>query len=201
MAYLIGDRKVYVHVTKESWGKDTDATEHSVEKGNPLVDHIKPGSPTLSLTGVITGTNYKAIRTILNKWQDSGRTLRYIGDGIYTSCYIASLSTDKTKDIANGLSFSMDLKKFRIAKSSYTKKKAKSKKNATTSAGTQSVEKNSTTTTQSYTVKAGDTIYALLNGPYASCSKTAQEIMDANPGAFSKKGDFRTLQIGARLKF
>lgn len=201
MAYLIGDRKIYIHVTSEEKSKDTDATQHSVEKGNPLTDHIKPGSPTVSLSGEIAGANYKAIRAIIEKWQNTGKTLRYVGTDIFTNCHIKSFATTKTKDIARGYTFTMELEKIRIAKSSYTKKKAKSKKNKTTKAGTQSVQKNRTSSTQYHTVKAGDTVYALLNGPYASSGKTAQEIMDANPGAFSKKGDFRTLQIGARLKF
>lgn len=69
----------------------------------------------------------------------------------------------------------------------------------TVSLGMQSVEVNDNGA-RYHTVKPGDTIYSLVNGPYRSEGKSCEDIMAANPEAFSKRGDFRTLKVGARLK-
>lgn len=50
-----------------------------------------------------------------------------------------------------------------------------------------------------YTVKKGDTVYNLVNKNYKNLGKTAQWVIDNNPSAFSRKGDAKTLQIGAKL--
>ena len=63
----------------------------------------------------------------------------------------------------------------------------------------QSVEVNNQQD-QYHAVKAGDTVWSLVNGPYKKYGKSCEEIMAMNPDAFSKPGDFSTLKVGARLK-
>ena len=69
---------------------------------------------------------------------------------------------------------------------------------ATTNGGVQQTQKGSGTKIY-HVVKKGDTIWALVNTTYKEYSLTCQKVMDNNPSAFSKKGDARTLQIGAKL--
>lgn len=66
----------------------------------------------------------------------------------------------------------------------------------TTNAGTQQVRSGSTAAVY-HTVKKGDTVYALVN-KYKT-GKTVSWVINNNPGAFSRKGDARTLQIGKKL--
>lgn len=50
-----------------------------------------------------------------------------------------------------------------------------------------------------HTVKKGETVYNLVNKNYKSLGKSVQWVINSNPKAFSRKGDARTLQIGAKL--
>lgn len=68
----------------------------------------------------------------------------------------------------------------------------------TTNAGTQQVSSGSGTAVY-HTVKKGDTVYTLATKTYKSLGKSVQWVIDNNPSAFSRKGDARTLQIGAKL--
>ena len=68
----------------------------------------------------------------------------------------------------------------------------------TTNAGTQQVSSGSGTAVY-HTVKKGDTVYNLATKTYKSLGKSVQWVIDNNPSAFSRKGDARTLQIGAKL--
>ena len=70
--------------------------------------------------------------------------------------------------------------------------------NATTKSGTQQVQNGSGTAVY-HTVKKGDTVWALVNKNYKELGKSVQWVIDNNPSAFSRKGDPKTLQIGAKL--
>lgn len=50
-----------------------------------------------------------------------------------------------------------------------------------------------------HTVKKGDTVYNLVNKNYKSLGKTVDWVIKNNPNAFSKKGDPKTLKVGAKL--
>lgn len=69
---------------------------------------------------------------------------------------------------------------------------------AKSNAGTQQVS-NGTGNAVYHTVKKGETVYNLVNKNYKSLGKSVQWVIDNNPKAFSRKGDARTLQIGAKL--
>lgn len=69
---------------------------------------------------------------------------------------------------------------------------------ATTNGGVQQTQKGSGTKVY-HTVKKGDTIWDLVNTTYKEYSLTCKEVINNNPSAFSRKGDARTLQIGAKL--
>lgn len=51
-----------------------------------------------------------------------------------------------------------------------------------------------------HTVKRGDTIFSLVNGPYKTSGVTVAQVIKDNPNCFSKPGDARTLMVGARLQ-
>lgn len=65
-----------------------------------------------------------------------------------------------------------------------------------TNGGTQKVSEGKGSAVY-HTVKKGDTVYALVN-KYKT-GESCQWVIDKNPSAFSRKGDPKTLQIGARL--
>lgn len=201
MAYLTGSRRVYLFVTEEENPTSIQISEHSVEEGQPLVDHTRPDAETLSLTGIISGRKAKSIISTIRSWQKSGQTVRYSGRSSLTRSLIREFSYSNSKDIKNGCSFTMTLVKPRIARPAFippdTTQPAETK--ATSDAGMQSVEVNNANDSF-HSVKAGDSIWSLVNGPYKKYGKSCEEIMALNPDAFSKPGDFSTLKVGARLK-
>lgn len=82
--------------------------------------------------------------------------------------------------------------KANIESAASTSTKAKS------NAGTQQTTKG-TKKPVYHTVKKGETVYNLVNKNYKSLGKSVSWVINNNPKAFSKKGDARTLKIGAKL--
>lgn len=201
MAYLTGSRRVYLFVSEEENQTSIQASEHSVEQGESLTDHVRPDAETISVSGVISGRNHKSIVSLIKGWEKSGKAVRYSGRTKLTQCLISDFSPSYSKDIENGCGFSMTLRKVRVAKPAYvapeTTQATETKPLA--DAGMQSVEVNNQQD-QYHAVKAGDTVWSLVNGPYKKYGKSCEEIMAMNPDAFSRPGDFSTLKVGARLK-
>lgn len=69
---------------------------------------------------------------------------------------------------------------------------------AKSSSGTQQVSKGSNKAVY-HQVKKGECVYNLVNINYKELGKTCQWVIDNNPSAFSRKGDPKTLKIGAKL--
>lgn len=67
-----------------------------------------------------------------------------------------------------------------------------------TNAGTQQVKSGSGSAVY-HTVKSGDNVWTLVNKTYKSLGTTSSWVINNNPSAFSKKGDARTLKVGAKL--
>ena len=201
MAYLTGTRKVYLFVSEEDNQTSISASEHSVEQGMDLTDHVRPDAESISLRGVISGSNYKSIVSLIKKWEKAGRTVSYSGRTKLSQCLIDDFAPSYSKDIQDGCSFTMVLRKIRIARPAYVPVVAATPPEAkpVADAGMQSVEANNPED-QYHIVKTGDTIWALTNGPYKKYGKSCDEIMAMNPDAFSRPGDFTTLKVGARLK-
>ena len=68
----------------------------------------------------------------------------------------------------------------------------------TTSSGTQQVSKGSQKAVY-HKVKKGECVYNLVTKNYKDLGKTCKWVIDNNPSAFSKKGDAKTLKVGAKL--
>ena len=201
MAYLTGTERVYLFVEAEEHPSSVQASEHSVEEGEDLTDHVRPNAEELSISGVISGANHKNIVSLIRGWQRNGEPVRYSGRAKLSRCLIQDFSVSYSAAIKNGLRFTLGLKKVRVAKPAYVPPAAAqpAETKATADAGTQSVEQNNPEDSF-HSVKAGDTIWSLVNGPYKKYGKSCEEIMALNPDAFSRPGDFRTLKVGARLK-
>src|SRR5258706_15116654 len=50
-------------VVREVHGKTATATEHNVEKGSNISDHVRPGADTLSVEACVSNTPLKLPRT------------------------------------------------------------------------------------------------------------------------------------------
>ena len=72
------------------------------------------------------------------------------------------------------------------------------KTKASEKAGTQQVSKG-TGNAVYHTVKKGDNVWTLVNKNYKELGSTVKWVIDNNPTAFTRKGDAKTLKIGAKL--
>ena len=161
---------------------------------------MKRKAKVLSLKGEIVGKSAESVKSKLVQMQSAGVICKFAGRNSLANCMITSFSTSHSSDIWGGCSFSMTLKEVRTATTSYVKTGSKNKDTKKT--GTQQVAKKSTTENVYHTVKKGDTIWALVaapKAPYKKYGMTCDEVMKLNPSAFSKKGDFRTLQIKKKI--
>lgn len=191
MAKLNG-MKIFVESEDVDYG--VEVTEHVTETGVPLSDHVKRNAITLSISGEIVGKDASSIILNIKRLQRKGATCKYTGRVSLSKCVITSFSTSYSSGIWGGCEFSMTLKEIRTAKTSYGTTKSKS---------TQQTTKKSKAEFVYHTVKKGDCVWNLVAAPKAPYRKygwSCEKVMKQNPDAFSRKGDFRTLKIGYKLK-
>ena len=199
---------LYIFVSDEQKSYSVNVTEHPVEKGIDVTDHVKNNGVTLNLTGEIVGKNADSVLSKIRKMQTSGTLCNYSGRTILSNCLIVEFSTSHPNTIWGGCEFSMTLKEIRTASTSYkTGKKTKTTKKT----GTQQKTPKSKVVDVYHTVKKGDTVWALVassKAPYKNLNRPAINgttysacdwVMAKNPNAFSRKNDFGTLQIGKKL--
>lgn len=190
----------------ESVSYETESSTHPVEKGVNIVDHVQRQPISLSISGVITDTSNKKSAEIVDnikKLQNSGSLIKYVGRISIGNMQIQSFTTDYSNKTWGGCEFSIELKEVRIAKTAYDAAKSKALAKKQTSAQQVSQGNNSKVY---HTVKRGDTIWGLVTGSYKNLKPTYSNtmekcrwVMSQNESAFSRKGDFGTLQIGKKI--
>lgn len=194
MAKLNG---MYIFALSEDKSFGVDVTEHPVETGVDITDHVKRRAMTLSISGEIVGKNADSVVSKIKQMHHGGTLCSYSGRTTLSNCLITEFSTSHPNTIWGGCEFSMTLKEIRVASSSY---------NATTretsNTGTQQTQESSDEEYVYHTVKKGDCVWDLVaapNAPYKKYGLSCDEVMKLNQSAFSRAGDFRTLQIGEKI--
>ena len=192
---------LYIFVIDESKTFGVDATEHPVETGVDITDHVKRKAVEMSITGEIVGDDAASTMSRLKQMHQNGTLCKYVGRTTLSNCIITDFSTSHPHTIWGGCEFSMTLKEIRTASTSY-KKVTGNATSAPKKTGTQQVKKESKVEYVYHTVKKGDAVWALVaasNAPYKKYGFSCDDVMKLNPGAFSRKNDFRTLQIGKKI--
>lgn len=192
---------LYVFVEDESLSHDVESTSHPVEKGVNITDHVQRKPVEISIKGKIVDAGNMKASQILSKIKDlqkNGSLITYSGRNYQTNLQIQSFSTSHPYTTWGGCEFDMSLMEVRIAKPAYTEKKS-------TNGGTQQVDKGENKNVY-HTVKKGDCIwnlvtkqYKTLEPKYSNTMSKCKWVMSKNESAFSRKGDFRTLQIGKKI--
>lgn len=113
MAMLGG---VYLDVVySEKPERSVKTTDHPVESGQPLVDHVERQPYVLNLTGLITGSDAAARLKKIENLQDSGTPVTYVHRNGVSNVIIETFNTVHDSSTAGGFSFTMSLKKIRVA--------------------------------------------------------------------------------------
>ena len=195
---------IYVFTEDESVDYSGESTSHPVETGLPLTDHYKRNPIEISISGKIVDNKKEKAKDILNKLiklKNEGSLVKYVGRISLGNMQIQNISVTSTNKNWNGYDINISLKEVRIAKSAYDA--AKSAKLAAQAAQTSQGDNDKVY----HTVVKGNTIWGLcVSGPYKNLKPTYSKPMDKcnwvmsqNQDAFSRKGDFRTLQISKRI--
>lgn len=192
---------IYIHVTDESLSHNAESSSHPVEKGIDITDCVRRKPVELSIKGkIVDYENSKAadILSQLKKLQINGSLITYSGRNLLSNLQIQSFSTTHPYTNWGGCDYNMTLKEVRIAKPAYT---PESKNNG----GMQQVSRGENESIY-HTVKKGDCVwnlvssqYKTLEPKYSNISDKCKWIMEQNQDAFSRKGDFRTLQTGKKI--
>lgn len=200
---------IYIHVTDEKLQLDNEVSSHPVEDGIDITDTIKPKPPVLSISGKIV--DYGSVKSytalaMIKKLKEQGSLVTYSGRNLLGNMQITSLTTSHPNTNSGGADFDMELQECRIVTTAYVDPE----KNTVKDGGKQQVDKGENKAVY-YTVKKGDCVWNLVvaaaapfktllrpkidGKSYSACNW----VMKNNAKAFSRKGDFRTLQIGAKL--
>ena len=111
-----------VLVVDEAISRDTDITQHPVEKGLPLTDTVRANPKGLSISGKIANTEKYTTDDIIAKIEElrtSGSLINYVGVNSIGNFQIKSFNTTNNNSNWGGADFDMELVEVRIAKSAY----------------------------------------------------------------------------------
>lgn len=90
-------------------------TDHPVEKGQDISDHVKQDPSIIDLYGQMVGPDAAKKLSQLKKYQREGELLNYVGRNSYTNVVIQSIDRDHSVRNRFGYEFNMTLKHVRIA--------------------------------------------------------------------------------------
>lgn len=192
---LIND--YYVFIEEEDVKRGVSVSSHPVENGLDLTDNVKREPITISIKGEIVGKDAKKTLEKITALHHGGKYVKYVGQNILSKAIITSFDTSHPNTIYGGCAFTMDIKEIRVAKSPLvTKKKSNQKTNQKTKSGKKQTTKKSTknTKTKTYTVKRGDTLWAIAKKYYGSGAKYTK-IATAN-----KLKNPNLIKVGQKLK-
>lgn len=171
---------------------------------------VKNSAPTWEMSETFRAAT---VLSHLNRMKRNGELVSYVGRNYCSNLLITSFSTSHPKEVVGGATFDMTLTECRIAKNSYVE--PKQDESNVKDGGEQQVNKGDNSEVW-YTVQKGDTIWWLIwrkkNGTTAdyrnlkrdgadsnSWEQNRDWVINKNPNAFSRPGDDRTMQIGAKL--
>lgn len=200
---MLGD--MYIFVTDENIDSNVSVSEHPVETGINVTDHIRPQSATLSLNGEVVGADWESRLNRIKSWQRNGHVLSYIGRNIFHSAQIQSFSYQFTNKISGGFSFSMTLKEIRIASNMWEHGlgyRGSMKIKFNNGSGTWKVVNLAEKKNRFHTLMAGETLYYLAQ-QYRAKGVTVSSLKQLNraravfrPG---HRGNYEYLLPNARI--
>jgi LysM repeat protein len=166
----------YIFVQDEDVKRGVSISEHPVESGLDITDNVKRSPMEINISGEIVGKDAKQVLAKITDLHQSGEYVKYIGQNILSKALITAFDTSHPNTIYGGCAFSMTIREVRIAKKPKIVKKVSAKKQVTPKSGGSGGSKSSNKT---YTVKKGDTLWAIATKYYGSGGKYTK-IVDAN---------------------
>lgn len=102
-------------VQEETPERSAEVTEHPVEKGTDVADHVRPKPFQMNITGVVAGPDAPKRLSILSKYYNTGQILTYIGRNWINDLVIEEFASSHNVEVRDGFVFDITLKQVRIA--------------------------------------------------------------------------------------
>ena len=131
-------------ITSESLDESSNTTDHALEDGEQITDHVENSPIILSIEGIIIDPSEEKILK-LRKMRQSGALFTYNYQSRLEMVLITSFNSKRNKDIKDGYSFTMSLKQIRLVKAPNTIRvtvKVKKQVKAVTKVGKKKVKKS-----------------------------------------------------------
>ena len=107
--------EIDIHVVSESPSYSVQVSEHPVENGANIADHVKAQPVGFEISGMVVGDDATKKKRDITMFMNEGRTVKYSGRNSVSSCLITNFTTEHDSEIANGFRFSMSLRVFKFA--------------------------------------------------------------------------------------
>lgn len=177
----IGDILIDV-ITSEDLSETSKTTDHALEDGEQITDHVDNEPIILSITGIILDPNDEK-RLKLRKFRQEGKLLSYNYQSRLETVLITSFNSSRDASIKDGYTFSMTLKQVRLVKTADTIRvtvKVKKQVKEVSKIGKKKVKKtNSKTTKKKVTSKTKPKVPKKSNSTGKKTTVNWSQINDA----------------------
>lgn len=95
---------------------NNDVTDHPVEDGSSVSDHIARRPGEFPISGVVAGDSAPSILATLRRWRNERHLMRYVGRNILDNYVIRELRTEHDVSVRDGFRFRLMLKEVRVVK-------------------------------------------------------------------------------------
>lgn len=112
---MLGD--ILIDVAREERAQYRNVvTEHAVEDGQEIADHVRHQPRMLSLTCTIAGADWETRYERLKELANSAQLVSYVGAEVWENMVIEGFDPSRTVQVANGVRFELTLKQVRVAR-------------------------------------------------------------------------------------
>ena len=103
-------------VTEERPEFDTDVSDHPIEDGASVTDHVSLRPIAFPISGVVAGEGAGDKIGALRRWRNERHRLKYTGRNIFKNYVISALQTEHDAGVGDGFRFRIELQQVRIVK-------------------------------------------------------------------------------------
>ena len=95
---------------------NTEVSDHPIEDGASVSDHVALRPVTIPMNGVVAGEGAAEKIAALRRWRNERHRLRYTGRNIFKNYVISELSSEHDAEVGDGFRFRRVLQEVRIVK-------------------------------------------------------------------------------------
>ena len=107
---------IFSVVTEEVIKFENKTTDHPIEDGSVITDHVQTNPLIIQISGNIVGDDAAEKSELLVQYFNKKTLNTYVGRGLVGNCIVEEFSRDVDSAIANGFNFSMTLKQIKFVR-------------------------------------------------------------------------------------